>query len=86
MVRLDPAHPKTITVALDDGSARDEQIGFLLGTPANPMSRDQIVAKCHPLMAPVLGEARSRALIAALLDLDNRRDMRTLRPLLRPGL
>ena len=82
LVRLDPAHPATITLTLDDGSQVSEQIGFLLGTPGNPMSRDQVVAKCHPLMAPVLGEARSRALIAALLDLENRRDMRTLRPLL----
>ena len=82
MVKLDPANPKTVTITLDDGSQVSEQIGFLLGTPGNPMSRDQVVAKCHPLMAPVLGEARSRALIAALLDLENRRDMRTLRPLL----
>jgi 2-methylcitrate dehydratase PrpD len=82
MVRLDPAHPTTIGITLDDGSLVSEQIGFLLGTPANPMSREQVVAKCQPLMAPVLGEARSRALIAALLDLENRRDMRTLRPLL----
>jgi 2-methylcitrate dehydratase PrpD len=85
LVRLDPAHPKTITLTLDDGSQVSEQIGFLLGTPGNPMNRDQVVAKCHPLIAPVLGEARSRALIAALLDLENRKDMRTLRPLLQRG-
>jgi len=85
LVKLDPAHPRTITLTLDDDTQLSEQIGFLLGTPANPMSRDQVVAKCHPLMAPVLGEARSRALIAALLDLENRADMRTLRPLLQRG-
>jgi hypothetical protein len=82
MVRLDPAHPTTLTLSLDDGSEVSEQSGFLLGTPANPMSRGQVIAKCAPLMAPVLGERQSGALIAALSDLENRPDMRTLRPLL----
>ncbi|MBO9713316.1 MmgE/PrpD family protein [Sphingomonas sp.] len=84
-VRLDPAHPVTITLTLDDGTQLSEQIGFMPGTPANPMTREQVVAKSHALIAPVLGEARSRALVAALLDLENRRDMRTLRPLLQRG-
>ena len=32
----------------------------VLGTAANPMTRDQLVAKCRDLMAPVLGDRRRR--------------------------
>lgn len=85
LVRLDPAHHTTITLTLDDGSEVSEQIGFLLGTPGNPMNRDQVVAKAHPLIAPVLGDHGADALIAALLDLEHLTDMRTLRPLLQRG-
>ncbi len=82
MVKLDPEHKTTITIKLENGTDVSEQIGFLLGTPGNPMNRAQVVAKCHPLIAPTLGKARADDLIAALLDLENRPDMRTLRPLL----
>jgi hypothetical protein len=52
------------------------------GTPANPMSRDEVVAKARDLMTPVLGAAASTDLIGHVLALENVNEIRELRPLL----
>ena len=52
------------------------------GTPENPMSRDEVVAKARDLMAPVLGAATSANLVERVLGLENVKDIRELRPLL----
>ena len=61
----------------------------VLGTAANPMSRDQLVAKCRDLISPVLGASQTGRLIDRVLAIDQLKDVRELRPLLqrtyRPG-
>ena len=52
------------------------------GTPENPMTRDEIVAKSRDLITPVLGAATSAKLIERVLDLENVKSVRELRPLL----
>ncbi len=52
------------------------------GTPENPMTRDEVVAKARELMAPVLGAATCSSLIERVLALDTVKDVRELRPLL----
>ena len=54
----------------------------MLGTTANPMSREQLVAKCRDLMAPVLGAAQTTRLIDRVLALEKTPNIRELRPLL----
>ena len=46
------------------------------------MTRDQLVAKCHDLMTPVLGATPSTRLIARVLELEKTGDIRELRPFL----
>jgi hypothetical protein len=46
------------------------------------MTRDEIVAKARDLIAPVLGTAQCAKLIDKVLNLDQVRDIRELRPLL----
>jgi hypothetical protein len=46
------------------------------------MTREQLVAKCHALMAPVLGATPSTRLIDRTLELEKTKDVRELRPLL----
>jgi len=46
------------------------------------MSRDQVVAKCRDLMTPVIGAASSAKLIQTLLEIDNLKSIRALRPLI----
>ncbi|MFC3206252.1 MmgE/PrpD family protein [Aquamicrobium soli] len=52
------------------------------GTPDNPMAVPEIVAKVEDLISPVMGKARTEALIAAVLALDTLGTVRDLGPLL----
>ena len=78
-----------LEIRLNDGTRLSQDTGAVLGTVDNPMTRDQLVAKCHGLMAPVLGGSQSTRLVERVLDLEKARDIRELRPLLqrtyRPG-
>ena len=67
---------------LADGTTLTQDTGPVLGTNENPMKREQLVAKCHELMAPVLGAAAATRLIDRTLALENTKDIRELRPLL----
>jgi hypothetical protein len=46
------------------------------------MARDEVVAKSRDLMVPLLGDATCTKLIQKVLDLENVKDIRELRPLL----
>ena len=78
-----------VEMTLNDGTHLTQDTGPVLGTVENPMTREQLVAKCHDLMAPALGAAQSTRLTDRVLDLEKSRDIRELRPLLqrtsRPG-
>jgi hypothetical protein len=52
------------------------------GTPENPMTRDEVLAKSRDLITPVLGERKCSELIGKVMSLENVRDIRELRPLL----
>jgi hypothetical protein len=52
------------------------------GTPENPMTRDEVIAKCRDLMTPVIGAAPTTSLIEKILGLENVKSIRELRPLL----
>jgi hypothetical protein len=47
------------------------------------MTRAEVEAKSYDLAKPVLGSARARKLCNAIWNLEEIRDVRTLRPLLR---
>jgi 2-methylcitrate dehydratase PrpD len=92
-VRLDPgppgrggnvARPPLIQITLADGTrlTQDTLAGGVLGTAANPMTREQVVAKCRDLMAPVLGATTTTRLIDRVLALEKAGNIRELRPLL----
>jgi 2-methylcitrate dehydratase PrpD len=84
-VRLDPGaggRPPLVVVRLTDGTSLSEDVAAVLGTPNNPMSRDQVVAKSRDLMMPVLGASASAKLIEKALSLENVKTLRELRPLL----
>src|SRR5262245_51105770 len=70
-----------IRVTLKDGRVLENRTLAAKGTAENPLTRDEVSEKALDLMAPVLGQARSRALIAALLDIERLRDARVLRKL-----
>jgi 2-methylcitrate dehydratase PrpD len=77
-----PRREAIVEVTLADGSRLSERVEAVRGTAQNPMKRDEVVAKCRDLIAPVLGAGTCEKLIAAVLALETVRDVRSLRPLL----
>ena len=49
------------------------------------MPREEVVAKCRDLMAPILGAARCDELTKLVLGLETQADLRGMRPLLQVG-
>ena len=80
--RLLPTRVGVVEVELTDGTHLTERVENARGTPENPMTRDEVVAKARGLMMPVLGAATSTKLIDRVLDMDRIKDVRELRPLL----
>jgi 2-methylcitrate dehydratase PrpD len=90
-VRLEPgaagagaARPPLVQITLADGTrlAQDTVGAGVLGTAANPMSREQLIAKARDLMSPVLGATQTQRLIERVVGFEKVKDVRELRPLL----
>ena len=71
-----------VEVTLVDGAQLREHTTAVRGTAANPMTREEVVAKCRDLITPVLGSATTAKLIAKTLDLEKVKSVTELRPLL----
>jgi 2-methylcitrate dehydratase PrpD len=71
-----------VEVTLADGTKLRERVEAVRGTAENPMTRQEVAAKCRDLMAPVIGITSTDQLIARVLDLEKCKDVRELRPLL----
>jgi 2-methylcitrate dehydratase PrpD len=80
--KLIPTRVAIVEVTLADGTQLSERVEHVRGTPDNPMTRDEVVAKARELMTPVLGAPKTAKLIDRVLGLDNVKDIRELRPLL----
>lgn len=76
------ARQAIVEVTLNDGTKLTEHVKAVRGTPDNPMTREEIIAKSRDLITPVLGAATSAKLIERVLDLENMKSVRDLRPLL----
>ena len=80
--RLLPRRVAIVEVTLTDGTKLTERVDAVRGTPANPMTREEIVTKARDLIAPVLGAPTAGKLIDNIFDIENVKDIRELRPLL----
>jgi 2-methylcitrate dehydratase PrpD len=76
------ARQAIVDITLTDGTRLTEHVKAVRGTPDNPMTRDEIVAKARDLVTPVLGAEKTSRLIDAVLNLENLRRVGELRPLL----
>jgi 2-methylcitrate dehydratase PrpD len=80
--KLLPARVAIVEVTLNDGTKLSERVDQVRGTPDNPMTREEVLAKARELMTPVLGAAKCSSLIERVLALDSVKNIRELRPLL----
>jgi len=79
---LMPLRVAIVEVQLTDGTHFTQRVDNVRGTPKNPMTKEEIVAKARDLIAPILGTTQCASLIERVLNLDKVNDVRELRPLL----
>ena len=77
-----PTRVGVVEIELTEGTRLSERVENARGTPENPMTREEIVAKARSLMTPVLGATTATKLIDRLLEIENIKNIRELRPLL----
>jgi 2-methylcitrate dehydratase PrpD len=80
--KLIPVRVAIVELTLNDGTHLTERVEHVRGTPDNPMTRDEVIAKARELMTSVLGADPCSKLIERVLGLENVKDIRELRPLL----
>jgi 2-methylcitrate dehydratase PrpD len=80
--KLIPVRVAIVEVTLNDGTRLSERVEHVRGTPENPMTTEEVVAKARELMTPVLGAGNCSTLIERVMGLQNVNDIRELRPLL----
>jgi 2-methylcitrate dehydratase PrpD len=77
-----PLRVAILEITLADGTHLVRRVDNVRGTPENPMSREEVIAKARDLITPILGAPKASSLIVKLFDLENVTDIRQLRPLL----
>jgi 2-methylcitrate dehydratase PrpD len=80
--RLIPVRVAIVEVTLTDGTQVTERVDHVRGTPENPMTTDEVVAKARELMTPILGASAFSSLIEHVLGLQDVKDIREMRPML----
>ena len=80
--RLMPLRVAIVEVTLADGSRLSRRVDDVRGTPKNPMTRGEVVAKATDLCAPVIGAEQCSKLVEKVFHLELVSDIRELRPLL----
>jgi 2-methylcitrate dehydratase PrpD len=73
-----------VTVTLTDGQEHQIFIQHVLGFPAKPMSRSDVIAKAENLLEPKLGLKRTSELIDRVLNIEELDDIRKIIPMLNP--
>ena len=72
-----------VEIRTRDGRVLKHHTAAVRGTSANPLTREDVDAKCYDLTAPILGKHRARKLIDAVWNIEKVADMRSFRPLLK---
>jgi 2-methylcitrate dehydratase PrpD len=81
--RLMPNRQGIVELKLRDGRELRHRTVYVRGTAQNRMNRQEIDDKCYPLFVPVLGKKRSRELIDTVWRIEQVKNVRSLRRLLR---
>lgn len=79
----DGAGQPMVTVLLRDGRQFERQTLHVRGSPGNPMSADEVIAKATDLMQPVLGMEQSTRVCHLVLNIEEQQDLSELISILR---
>jgi 2-methylcitrate dehydratase PrpD len=77
-----PTRASRVEITLMDGTQLSEEVDAVRGTAKNPMGHDEVIAKVRDLVVPIQGEMKCTDLIDKIVDIENLKDIRELRPAL----
>lgn len=80
--RLMPSRVAIVKITLDDSKEMEERVTSVKGTPQNPMSHEEVVAKARDLIEPVLGRSKFAGLTERIFSLEKVTSVTSLRPFL----
>lgn len=83
--RLYPARVAIVEVTTIDGQTYRQRVDAVRGSAENPMSKEEVVAKAHDLISPMLGAERSGQLIEFVMNIEKKENVRALGRLLEQG-
>jgi len=86
--RIDARRPRReaiVDLTLSDDTVLTDWVKDVRGTSANPMTREEVVAKARSLITPVLGDAACSTLVEQIFALEKLKDIRDIRPALQRG-
>jgi 2-methylcitrate dehydratase PrpD len=74
-----------LRMRLRDGRVLEAETGVVRGDAENPISEDEVIDKFESLAGPVVGAARAERIVAAVLSLEDVKNVAQLGRLLGPG-
>ena len=66
-----PPRQVILNIDLRDGTRLSHRTHAVRGTPANPMTRSEVVAKAHDLVDGIMGKDRASRLVETVLDVEH---------------
>ena len=79
---LMPLRVAVVDIKLADGKRLTKRVDNVRGTPQNPMTREEVVAKAKDLITPVMGLSGATKLVERVMNLESVKCIREMRPLL----
>ena len=80
---MERQRPALVRVHMANGQVIENYVAAIRGTADNPMHRDEVAAKAVDLMEGVMGKQRSHAIVTQIWELEQVKNVRDLRPILR---
>jgi 2-methylcitrate dehydratase PrpD len=80
--KMYPMRETIVQVTTNDGKQFTKRVDAVRGTAENPMTTEELIAKCRDLIAPVLGAQKCDRLISTIFEIEKVKNVREMRPLL----
>jgi 2-methylcitrate dehydratase PrpD len=80
-----PVRVAIVEITLNDGTVLSERVEAVRGTPRNPMTKSEVIAKSRDLIEPIFGSSKTSRLIDTVFNIESVSNIQALRPLVQTG-
>jgi 2-methylcitrate dehydratase PrpD len=80
-----PVRVAIVEITLNDGTVLSERVEAVRGTPRNPMTKPEVIAKSRDLIEPILGSSKTSRLIDTVFNIESVSNIQALRSLVQTG-